>query len=138
MRFYLPVLIVCLLALAACAGGAASKSVSYTLPDTPGGRLCTSQCGKARDYCREDCELHQHECASRVQRQALIDYQKYMSEQFMHNDTVELRARDFERLEPCDDNFKSCAGVCDNDYQGCYQNCGGKIGITTSCQFMCF
>jgi hypothetical protein len=130
-------LIICMLILAACAGPAA-KSVSYTPPDTPGGRLCTGQCGQAQDYCREDCDLHQRQCVSKVQTQALLDYEKYMSEQFLHSDSIELRARDFERMSPCDDVFRSCKNDCESQFQGCYENCGGKVDVTTSCQALCF
>jgi hypothetical protein len=135
MRF-LPCLIL-LFSLTACAG-AASKNTSYIPPDTPGGRLCTGQCDQARDYCREDCDLHQRQCTGKVQAQALIDYEKYMTEQFMHSDAIELRARDFERMTPCDDDFKSCKDDCEDKYQACYKTCGGKVQTTTTCQFLCF
>ena len=126
-----------LLVLTACTGPA-SKSVSYTPPETPGSRLCINQCGEAKNYCREDCELNQRQCVSKVQSQALIDYEKYMSEQFMHSGAIELRARDFERMTPCDDAYKSCDNRCESQYQDCYETCGGKVDVTTSCQFLCF
>jgi hypothetical protein len=131
------VVLLLILVLAGCSGDA-TKHVSYNPPETPGGRLCTGQCGQARDYCREDCELHQRQCAGKVQSQALIDYEKYMGDQYVHGGAVELRARDFERMTPCTDSFKSCTDDCGEQYQGCYQNCGGSVGVTSSCQFLCF
>ncbi len=132
-----PLFLLLVLALASC-GEPASRHVSYVPPETPGGRLCTTQCGQARDYCRESCDLHQRQCATKVQSQALIDYQNYMAEQYIHSGAVELRARDFERMTPCNDNYKVCRADCDEDYQGCYKTCGGGVGVTTSCQFLCF
>jgi hypothetical protein len=137
MRIHRFALFIAILALSACAGPEV-KTVSYTAPNTPGGRLCTGQCGEARDYCREDCNLDQRRCTTRVQGQALMDYEKYMSEQFLHADAIELRARDFERMTPCNDAFKSCSDTCDDHYQSCYTDCGGKVETSTSCAFFCF
>lgn len=125
------------LILAACAGPAA-ESTSFTPPGTPGGRLCVSQCSQAHNYCREDCSMQQRRCSSKVQAQALMDYEKYMSRKFLHADAIDLRMRDFERMEPCDDAFKSCARICEPPYQNCYENCGGSVDTTTSCRFLCF
>ena len=129
--------IVCLLALAACVGPA-SKSYVYIPPPTPGGRICSNQCREAQDYCRETCEFVQRQCTSGVQAQALVDYEKYMSDRFLHESPIEMRARDFEHAAPCDKSFQRCTNKCEEQYSGCFQDCGGKVEKTTSCQFLCF
>lgn len=122
--------------LAAC--GSAAKIYSYTPPPTPGGRLCSSQCREARDYCVDTCNIKQRQCVSRVQAQALTDYQKYTASQFFERQAIELRPRDFERMGPCNDAFRSCSDICEDHYRDCFQSCGGKVNIESSCQFMCF
>ena len=137
MRVLPLIFIISGLALAACER-TATESATYTPPDTPGGRYCTSQCSKAHNYCQEDCSLKQRECTTKIQAQALMDYEKYMSDNFLHSNAREARVRDFENLDPCDESFKSCARSCEPPYQSCYENCGGSVSTTTSCQFLCF
>ena len=130
----------CLLALTACAGGGspATKTYSYDLPPTPGGRLCTNQCVEAADYCRQDCTLDQRRCMGRLQAQALQDYDQYAREQYKAHAPIELRPHDSQRTAPCDAVKKSCAEECEGHYQMCYQGCGGTVNTTTSCQAFCF
>ena len=136
MRFAIPALL-CLFALAACGGAPAAKSYSYTMPDTPGGRLCTNACNSAHDYCKQACEFHGRECARDVQTQALEDYEKYAREQFAAHEPIELHGRDFERMSPCDGTQKSCTDSCESNMRACYEECGVKVELKTSCQFFC-
>ena len=123
---------------AACAEGEAVKTASYTPPANPGGRLCIAQCGTAREYCRQDCDFEVRDCIGQAQSRALQDYDRYTRDQFAARQPVELRPRDFERTGECEDMKKRCANKCENPYQTCYKNCGGKIDIQSSCQFLCF
>src|SRR5262249_48091127 len=118
--------------------GPANESYSYTAPDNPGGRLCTTECGHAQDACMDGCLIQQRQCTTHVQAQALIDYEKYMSEQFLHAGAIELRPRDFERMAPCDEDLRSCKESCARPYRSCYESCGGAVSRTTSCKFLCF
>lgn len=137
MRFYAPVLLAFLLVLSGC-GGEAPKNYSYTLPPTPGGRLCTNQCVDAQNFCHQTCDLDNRKCVSKVQTQALQDYDKYTREQFSSHLAIDLRPRDFERMASCDSQKKSCSDECESHYQVCYQTCGGKVDTSTSCLFLCF
>ncbi len=89
--------------------------------------MCTSQCGQARNYCREDCTFHQHQCVVDVQAQALKDYQDYVTDQFRQKQSVEFRARDFERMTPCDDGLKACTDPCEEKFRSCFITCGGVV-----------
>jgi len=125
-----------LAALAACS--AASETVSYTLPPTPGGRMCTHQCVEAEDYCTETCDLKQRQCVMEVQTRAMSDYDAYTRAQFFTHEPIELRPSDFERQAPCTEDRKECTASCDKHYQICYGDCGGQVAVTSSCQFLCF
>jgi hypothetical protein len=125
------------LCLAGCAGPA-TKTYTFIPPETPGGRLCTGQCQEAQSYCQETCDLHNRQCVGKVQAKALEDYEKYTRDQFESHEAVELRPRDFERTDACDSAKKSCESDCQDNYKVCYGNCGGKITMTTSCQFLCY
>ncbi|MDP9127861.1 MAG: hypothetical protein M3N08_06355 [Pseudomonadota bacterium] len=125
------------IALAGC-GGPALEATTFTAPESAGGRLCVSQCGQAHDYCRQDCSFKQRDCSNKVQAQALNDYEKYMSERFLHAEAVELRPRDFEHMEACDSALRTCSATCESPYQSCYRSCGGSVDISSSCRFMCF
>ncbi|MDX2028456.1 MAG: hypothetical protein SFW62_07460 [Alphaproteobacteria bacterium] len=119
-------------------GCAASETHSYITPPTPGGRLCASQCQEAKDYCSETCHIQQRQCVTRVQGQALMDYQKYTAGQYFQRQAIELRPRDFERMTPCNDALKTCSDKCEDHYRACFESCGGQVKTESSCQFMCF
>jgi hypothetical protein len=136
MRFYLLLLLTALPLLGACTP--AAETVSYTLPPTPGGRMCTHQCVEARDYCIQSCDIKQRQCVMEVQTKAMSDYDTYARDQFSRHEPIDLNPSDFERQTPCTGAHKSCADACDKNYQTCYSNCGGQVNIDSSCQFLCF
>ena len=128
-----------LLALCACAAREeATTTYTFEPVETPGGALCVGECGDARNYCEEACDYANRACTRDVQVQALQDYEAYARAQFEAHEPIELRASDFERMKPCDDAKKSCLANCSDHYRMCYQNCGGKVTATTSCQSYCF
>jgi hypothetical protein len=123
-------------ALAGC--GKASEQYNYIPPPTPGGRLCSAQCEEARGYCRETCDLKQRTCVGNVQAQALHDYDQYTRDQFAYHEPTELLPRDFERPATCNNDKDVCYSDCEKGYGMCYANCGGKVDVQSSCQFLCF
>ena len=136
MRFFFLFLLLSLLVLAAC--GQAAKSTNYVPPNTPGGRLCVTQCREAEGYCDQDCGVKTRQCVTKAQARALDDYDQYSRQQFKNREPMDLRPRDFERMGPCDAYKKSCKSDCEERYQSCYEKCGGTVDVTSSCQFLCF
>lgn len=136
MRLICFLVLISLTLLGACTP--AAETASYTLPPTPGGRLCTHQCVEAQDYCHQSCSLSQRQCVMKIQTQAMSDYDTYTRDQFSRHEAIELLPSDFERHAPCDDTQKSCTDECDKHYQTCYQECGGHVSVNSSCQFLCF
>ena len=124
-----------LLCLTAC-GGEAVTSTRFSPATTPGEQLCINQCMEARRYCRENCTVLQRQCTIQMQNQAIIDYEVYARDQFNEHKNPELRPRDFERLQTCAPEL--CRNGCDERYKSCYEECGGQVVTTTSCQFLCF
>lgn len=123
------------LSLAGC-GGAAVTAARFVPPETPGGRLCVSECGQSRQFCRQSCELEQRGCMQAMQTQAIRDYEAYVREQYASRLALELRPRDFERPKKCVP--ESCYDSCGRRHQSCYENCGGKVEVDSGCQFLCF
>jgi hypothetical protein len=136
MRFLLFLLLTALPLLGACTP--AAETVSYTLPSTPGGRMCSHQCSEAQDYCLQSCDIKQRTCVMEVQTRAMNDYDKYTRDQYSRHEAIELNPSDFERQGPCTGIRATCAAACDKHFQSCYQECGGEVNITSSCQFLCF
>lgn len=122
--------------LAAC--GTATEVVRMTPPATPGGRMCLNQCRTAEDFCKQGCDLEERQCITRVQQQAMQDYDQYVRAQFANHAALEFRASDFERAGGCDKVKARCTKKCDQTYQLCFQDCGGSVNVTSSCQFLCF
>ena len=128
-----------LLVLVGCANeGPVHSETTYTLPATPGGRLCVDQCKKSRDYCHQSCDLDARACYNDVQAAAQRDYDRYARQRFANRLRVDLLPSDFEHSEACEEEKKSCLASCARPYKVCFQDCGGSVTVTTSCQFMCF
>jgi hypothetical protein len=130
--FFLAVLI-----LASCSSPPV-QDYAYTPPDNPGGRLCTIQCGQARDDCRQSCGFDERSCVKDMQTQALKDYDEYTRQQFSSGAPIEFRLRDFERTAPCDGKKKRCTNDCESPYSACYTSCGGSVELKNSCSLICF
>jgi hypothetical protein len=135
MRF-ISLITLMLLTLPACSP--ALQGNGFKPPDTPGGQLCVEQCAEAKNYCEKDCGLAQRSCVKDVQTQALLDYDAYTRQQFQAGQPIELRPRDFERMNRCDDAKKQCSGRCEDKYVSCYKTCGGVVETAPPCQFLCF
>jgi hypothetical protein len=135
MRLFF-LLILVSLGLLACSAG--PDKTSYILPATAGGRMCAHQCSEAQDYCHQTCDLKLRQCATDVQAQAIRDYDNYTRQQFFSHQPIELTPSDFEHEAPCEALHKSCDEDCERPYRRCYQDCGGTVDVTNSCQFLCF
>jgi hypothetical protein len=130
-------------ALAACGGSSsvetpATQSLAYTLPATPGGRMCVNQCNQARDFCQQTCDYDIRSCYYEIQKAAQRDYDTYMRDQFARHAPAIMLPSDFEHPEACMDVKKNCLAECDGPYNECYRGCGGVVSTTSSCQYLCF
>ncbi|MBV8060947.1 MAG: hypothetical protein JO126_09315 [Alphaproteobacteria bacterium] len=139
VNFPCPALLVLLtlLVFGACGQDIATGKV-VKQPQTPGGRLCSLQCGEAQDYCHQTCDLHYRTCMNNVQAAAVSEYDAYTRAQFAAHEAITLHPRDFEHPDTCDTTRKSCMDDCDQHQQTCFQGCGGQIDTTHSCQYFCF
>ena len=125
-----------LLVLAACSGSSvpAYHATQYTLPPTPGGRLCV----QARDYCKQSCDLDYRACYNDVQTAAQHNYDRYTNDHFADPKAVKMLPSQFEHPEACNAEKKTCIASCVRPYDACYSSCGGNVTVTSSCQFLCF
>jgi len=117
-------------------GGHRAEPSRYDPPNKPGGRMCSFQCRNAYDSCSEVCHLKERACTNEVQTQAIKDYEAYARDQYRAHLPVDLRPRDFERLESCAPT--SCVASCRDHYDNCYEKCGGKVTRSSSCKALCF
>jgi len=137
MRFLSFFTLALILCLTGCVGGTVDTSLTrYELPQKPGPRLCAFQCRSAFDHCRDGCNLGERACYNETQTQAIKDYEAYARDQFMARAPTDLRPRDFERSGQC--VATSCRKSCKNNYDTCFQECGGTIVTKSACQFLCF
>jgi len=126
------------LMLTACTTAPAYQSIKYTLPPTPGGRLCVNQCDQARDYCKQSCDLDYRACYNNVQMAAQRDYDRYTNQHFADPKAIKMLPSQFEHPEACNAEKKPCIASCIKPYDACYSSCGGTVTVTSSCQFLCF
>jgi hypothetical protein len=136
MQFVSFLLLAALALLSGC--GTAKDVTNYALPPTAGGRLCSHECLEAQDYCHRTCDIRKRLCVNDAQARAIEDYDKYTREQYAQHLPIELTPRDFERQKTCVTDRTDCGLLCDRHYDGCFQDCGGRISVTSSCQYLCF
>ncbi len=138
-RFAIMLAGLALLALNACETPVViDKHPGYEMPATPGGRMCANQCRDARDYCHKNCDLDVRICTTGVQSRALQDYDAYTRTQFAAHQPIELRPRDFEQLDPCNQTKERCEAECTQSFNSCFSGCGGEITTNSSCHFLCY
>ncbi len=127
MMIFRTISLILLVGLVACTSAPepALSVIKYVEPGTPGGRLCTAQCKKAHNYCKDACYYKERMCTYDMQAQAIKDYEKYVQEQFKERMTVDLRPRDFERMDQCAQ--PTCLTLCQRNYDRCFTKCSGKI-----------
>jgi predicted small lipoprotein YifL len=133
MRFF-PLL--ALLGLAAL-GGCGPSGTVYAPPASDSGRLCTARCSEKNNNCRGDCDLDNRRCLNQAQADALVAYENYMSQQFLHANAIDRSAHDFENLAPCENAMRACTAACETPYEACYEGCGGKVEKGSGC-LLCF
>lgn len=114
----------------------------YTPPTTTEGRACVAQCQTTQASCRVYQDRQGSAEAERCRQEA-----SYQFGQCQHDLEVQYTAclrfaRSDADQASCDKDHKKHAcfeqicpsgtgqyGVCDQDYRGCFQNCGGQVGV---------
>jgi len=131
--------------LAACA-----KEYTYTPPSTDEGRRCVAQCQTTQASCRsnqfqgassaqQQCESNAAQVQSQCERTAEEKYSQCQSaSQADYNSCLKYssnRASCYQQVCLKESCFKQGCyqsadyGFCDSEFRGCYQNCGGTVGI---------
>ncbi|MBP9713867.1 MAG: hypothetical protein KBD60_09295 [Sterolibacterium sp.] len=94
-------------------------------PASDTGRICVTQCGATREFCRgNEMQRAQREKAS-CERSADAAFYACMAQPVP-------REREKDKTKDCEKQRKSCwtsenTWRCDTDYRECYVNCGGMI-----------
>jgi hypothetical protein len=130
--------------------GSCATEYTYTPPITAEGRECVAQCQVTQSSCRNDtfqsasdtqrqcqsnaaeeqdqCERASAEKFSRCEQESQTEYfacLKYASNRAACNQVICVK-------ESC--SQPGCFNAanftfCDSEFRGCYQNCGGSVGI---------
>lgn len=132
-------------ALAACAPQYRTFT-SYTPPGTEAGRSCISQCLEARRFCRSDVEAGVQQCRIDAQAAAEAEHEHLMTQyeidlaRFHAGLIPDLPARPYP-VSPdygvCNARANSLEARCTEDFDLCFQNCGGTIRHATHCVANC-
>ena len=116
---------------------ACATEYTYTPPDTVEGRSCTTQCQTTQRSCRNT----QHQRASDAQELCKYNAAQEQSQCEHHSQTEYNACLKFARtnIDRASCIQKTCLkdycnnpvdySFCDREFRGCYQNCGGRIGI---------
>lgn len=130
--------------------GSCTTEYTYTPPTTADGRECVAQCQVTQSACRNDtfqsasesqlqCQSNaaetQDQCESASEEKFSRCEQASQAEYFACLKYASNRAACYQAIcvkEAC--SQPSCYNsanfdFCDSEFRGCYQNCGGSVGI---------
>lgn len=104
---------------------------TYVPPDSIEGRQCTVQCANVRELCR-----------SRVETRASREQAACQKDVIARQATCMAAARDDQERAKCRFSTTHCRSVpdtrqCDNEYNVCYETCGGRVDAYQVCVSGC-
>jgi hypothetical protein len=118
---------------------------SYTPPTDVAGRQCLAQCSGTRQTCRQSGQTLIQQCRSQAQMEAHVETVRRAAaysidlERATNNGygAPELPGPASPNYARCDDEAAGVEAQCRDDYDLCYQNCGGQVAYTTHCVANC-
>ena len=132
-------------ALAGC-GPRYQTFTSYTPPASLAGQSCVSDCLQSRQHCRRAGDLEVQQCriearqqadGENLRRQALfqIDLQRHYGGQLKDPPPPPELAQ--PNYGMCTHRAEVHEAQCTEDFDLCYQNCGGTVTYATHCVANC-
>jgi hypothetical protein len=126
------VLVVAALTLAAAACGPFySTEYNFIPPSDPHSRACISQCNSDKTQCRANAQASAENEQLRCQVDAGNDYERCLNK--AGNDDARKKCS----KRSCYANADSANAICDGDFRGCFQSCGGTVESHQVCTFNC-
>lgn len=137
--------LVLLLLLGAC-GPQYKTFTTYNPPADAAGRQCLVHCGDQRQSCRQQIGFEKQQCRLDAQREAQNEtfrrQNEYQAEliRYQTGQRGDLPSPP-DPAEPeywrCDSDERQAEERCTQDYDQCYQNCGGRVVYETRCVANC-
>lgn len=114
----------------------------YQPPQDTKGRMCANQCLDSRTYCEntgQQLVLQEKQiCLQEEERRAQAEYEDYLAHTKEQGKEPESNYYDFYQAYSCDYlDGSSNEQKCENNYNACYQNCGGQVTSQTFCVANC-
>jgi hypothetical protein len=113
----------------------------YTPPQTADGQACVAQCQATQTGCRASqkgraeaaaaqCQAEMTQRSNQCEQAKSAEYASCLS--YARSDAARNACDQDRKRHSCDQ--PACLGTasyerCDADYRGCYQACGGQVGV---------
>lgn len=118
---------------------------SYRPPTDIAGRQCLAQCSSTRQTCRQSGQTLIQQCRSQAQMEAHLETARRAAAYSIDLErsgnggygAPELPGPASPNYSRCDDEAAGVELQCKDDYDLCYQNCGGQVTYTTQCVANC-
>ena len=132
--------------LIACGPPQPQYQTNYELtpPPTQTGKMCSNNCLLSQQSCKQNCAMQQQNCEqTRILQeqndrlQARQDYEDYVRTRTRQGKLIKREPSDFTRYNGISCEKTSCEAACDQTFNMCYSNCGGKVTPHTSCVANC-
>lgn len=131
---------------------------NYIPPSNHNGLICINQCISEKSMCGNNCSNQSHSCQYLKEVEAQNEYNEYIRQncheaieyydyqqnpgpmnrntyggskkQIKCKDPFPKKLSDFRKTYECESDNRNCMNSCDNLYNDCYTNCGGRIEVT--------
>lgn len=110
---------------------------NLTPPPDPQGQLCVSQCQQTKYFCEQAGYSRRDACLARERADAERRYANYRIARARQGKKVERTLYSFDRSYRCG-SVSRYAGSCENDFVGCFANCGGRVQPYSYCAAFCY
>lgn len=121
--------------LAAC-GPIYETQYFYTPPEAETALVCTNQCRQIGLLCQQNCDLRYDSCLAEARADAARDYDYYVRRREAEGKSIDRTLRDFDYSYRCTSS-SGCKNACVNEFNVCYQTCGGAVTAQQVCVAFC-
>lgn len=120
--FFIMLLILAGIALAACSSMNNRKYSYVPPPDVPGAKHCTAQCWQGKNSCQQICAMKNSTCRAEAHENATLRYEQYKKQRLVQGQPLKKSFQNFQRTASC-----KHACHCVPAFNTCYTACGGQV-----------
>lgn len=121
-----------------------STTIELIAPASEMGRMCGNNCLLSQQNCKQSCAMQHQSCLQTRALQerndrleARDDYEDYVRERTAQGKLIKRNQSSFLYHDAIDCDNSQCEAQCNQSFNICYGNCGGRVIPHTTCVANC-